>query len=96
MTDPLHVRDAEFGTVRIFGLRGTEAEIARMTERRPDAEGKLHWPLLAELGLFSRVLVSTLALTPLMVYLFIPLSTHLLAGWLNPAPPRVKPAEATV
>lgn len=50
MTDPLHVRDAEFGTVRIFGLRGTEAEIARMTERRPDAEGKLHWPLLAELG----------------------------------------------
>ena len=53
-------------------------------------------PLLAELGLFSRVLVSTLALTPLMVYLFIPLSTHLLAGWLNPAPPRVKPAEATV
>ena len=53
-------------------------------------------PLLAELGLFSRVLVSTLALTPLMVYLFIPLSTHLLAGWLNPAPRRVKPAEATV
>ena len=53
-------------------------------------------PLLAELGMFSRVLVSTLALTPLMVYLFIPLSTHLLAGWLNPAPSRVKPAEATV
>ena len=53
-------------------------------------------PLLAELGLFSRVLVSTLALTPLMVYLFIPLSTHLLAGWLNPAPRRVKPGEATV
>ena len=46
--------------------------------------------------MFSRVLVSTLALTPLMVYLFIPLSTHLLAGWLNPAPSRVKPAEATV
>ncbi|ETK20395.1 hypothetical protein H097_04534 [Pseudomonas sp. FH4] len=53
-------------------------------------------PLLTELGMFSRVLVSTLALTPLMVYLFIPLSTHLLAGWLNPAPSRVKPAEATV
>lgn len=53
-------------------------------------------PLLAELGLFSRVLVSTLALTHLMVYLFIPLSTHLLYCWLNPAPRRVKPAEATV
>ncbi|CAM3051320.1 MULTISPECIES: antibiotic biosynthesis monooxygenase [Pseudomonas] len=45
-------------------------------------------PLLSELDLFSRVLVSTLALTPLMVYFFIPLSTHLLASWLHPAPPR--------
>ncbi|WP_339533090.1 antibiotic biosynthesis monooxygenase [Pseudomonas mucidolens] len=53
-------------------------------------------PLLAELGMFSRVLVSTLALTPLMVYLFIPLSTSLLAGWLNPAPTPAKPCEATV
>jgi len=35
------------------------------------------------LSLVPRVLVSTLALTPLMVYLFIPLSTHLLAGWLH-------------
>ncbi|MFO2462381.1 antibiotic biosynthesis monooxygenase [Pseudomonas sp. 15FMM2] len=50
-------------------------------------------PLLAELGMFSRVLVSTLALTPLMVYLFIPLSTYLLARWLNPSPLRVKPCE---
>jgi len=40
-------------------------------------------PLLAELSLVPRVLVSTLVLTPLMVYFFIPLSTHLLAGWLH-------------
>jgi antibiotic biosynthesis monooxygenase (ABM) superfamily enzyme len=32
-------------------------------------------------------MLSTLALTPVMVYLFIPLSTRLLAGWLNPAAP---------
>ncbi|MDE1911986.1 MAG: antibiotic biosynthesis monooxygenase [Pseudomonas sp.] len=51
-------------------------------------------PLLSELGLLSRVLVSTLALTPLMVYFFIPLSTHLLAGWLHPAPARVTATEA--
>lgn len=51
-------------------------------------------PLLSELDLFSRVLVSTLALTPLMVYLFIPLSTHLLANWLHPSPPRAKATEA--
>jgi antibiotic biosynthesis monooxygenase (ABM) superfamily enzyme len=44
--------------------------------------------------LLSRVLVSTLALTPLMVYFFIPLSTHLLASWLHPAPARVKATEA--
>ncbi|KIU53604.1 MULTISPECIES: antibiotic biosynthesis monooxygenase [Pseudomonas] len=43
-----------------------------------------HW--LGELGLVPRVLLSTLALTPLMVYLFIPLSTHLLASWLHPKP----------
>ena len=43
-------------------------------------------PWLGELGLVTRVLVSTLALTPLMVYWFIPLSTHLLAGWLHSTP----------
>ncbi|MFJ4389759.1 antibiotic biosynthesis monooxygenase [Pseudomonas soli] len=43
-----------------------------------------HW--LAPLDLLPRVLLSTLALTPLMVYLFIPLSTRLLAGWLNATP----------
>ena len=42
-----------------------------------------HW--LAALDLVPRVLLSTLALTPLMVYLFIPLSTRLLAGWLQPS-----------
>jgi len=43
-------------------------------------------PLLNELSLLPRVLVSTLALTPLMVFLFIPLSTHLLSPWLHNAP----------
>ncbi|MNJ72406.1 hypothetical protein D3C77_690470 [compost metagenome] len=43
-----------------------------------------HW--LAALGLVPRVLFSTLALTPVMVYLFIPLSTRLLAGWLQASP----------
>lgn len=41
---------------------------------------------LGELGLVSRILISTLALTPLMTYLFIPLATRLLAPWLNAAP----------
>ncbi|VVO25826.1 antibiotic biosynthesis monooxygenase [Pseudomonas fluorescens] len=48
-------------------------------------------PLMGELDLLSRVLLSTLALTPLMVYFFIPLSTRLLAGWLNTAPARSSP-----
>ena len=51
-------------------------------------------PLLGELDLAPRVLVSTLALTPLMVYWFIPLSTHLLANWLHPAPTPRKATEA--
>lgn len=49
-------------------------------------------PLLAEMSLLPRVFISTLCLTPLMVYFFIPLSTRLLAGWLNPAPARPLPA----
>ena len=52
-------------------------------------------PLLGELDMLARVFISTLALTPLMVYLFIPLSTHLLAGWLHSTPARALPAEAT-
>lgn len=40
-------------------------------------------PWLDELTLAPRILVSTLALTPLMVFIFIPLSTRLLAPWLN-------------
>ncbi|SNS21370.1 MULTISPECIES: antibiotic biosynthesis monooxygenase [Pseudomonas] len=40
-----------------------------------------HW--LSDFSLVSRVLLSTLALTPLMTYLFIPLSTRLLAPWLH-------------
>lgn len=43
---------------------------------------------LSELSLFTRILLSTLALTPLMTYLFIPLSTRLLAPWLTAAPRR--------
>ncbi|WP_181296307.1 antibiotic biosynthesis monooxygenase [Pseudomonas sp. Q2-TVG4-2] len=42
---------------------------------------------LSELSLVMRILLTTLALTPLMTYLFIPLSTRLLAPWLQ-TPPR--------
>lgn len=51
-------------------------------------------PLLGGLDMLPRVLISTLALTPLMVYFFIPLSTRLLAGWLHSTPGRSMPAEA--
>jgi antibiotic biosynthesis monooxygenase (ABM) superfamily enzyme len=44
-------------------------------------------PLLGQLELLPRIMISTLILTPLMVFWFIPLSTHLLASWLHPAPP---------
>ncbi|UPQ83103.1 MULTISPECIES: antibiotic biosynthesis monooxygenase [Pseudomonas] len=43
--------------------------------------------VLSELSLVMRILISTLALTPLMTYLFIPLSTRVLAPWLR-TPPR--------
>ena len=43
-----------------------------------------HW--LATFELVPRVMLSTLALTPVMVYLFIPLSTRLLANWLHATP----------
>ena len=52
----------------------------------------LFGPWLSELGVLSRVFFSTLALTPLMVYWFIPLSTHLLAGWLHSTPSKPLPA----
>ena len=39
--------------------------------------------LLADVSLLTRVLLSTLALTPLMTYLFIPLVIRLLAPWLQ-------------
>ena len=46
---------------------------------------------LSELSLVMRILLSTLALTPLMTYLFIPLSTRLLAPWLQTPPrPRIR------
>jgi len=48
--------------------------------------------LLNEMALLPRVLISTLCLTPLMVYFFIPLSTRLLANWLNSTPVRRLPA----
>jgi antibiotic biosynthesis monooxygenase (ABM) superfamily enzyme len=40
-------------------------------------------PLLAQFELLPRIMISTLILTPLMVFWFIPLSTHLLSGWLH-------------
>jgi len=46
----------------------------------------LFGPWLATLDLLPRVMLSTLALTPVMVYLFIPLSTRLLASWLHASP----------
>ncbi|BCB60766.1 antibiotic biosynthesis monooxygenase [Halomonas sp. A020] len=39
--------------------------------------------VLADWALVPRVLVSTLMLTPVMVFVFIPLSTRLLAPWLQ-------------
>ncbi|MCF5632260.1 antibiotic biosynthesis monooxygenase, partial [Pseudomonas syringae] len=50
-------------------------------------------PLLNPLDLLPRILISTAVLTPLMVYLFIPLSTRLLASWLNS--PQTTPERAT-
>lgn len=44
---------------------------------------------LSGLALLPAVFISTLALTPLMTYLFIPLSTRLLSGWLQ-APQRAR------
>ena len=53
--------------------------------------------VLAELSLVMRILLSTLALTPLMTYLFIPLSTRLLAPWLQSSPrPRVMPTKQPI
>ncbi|WP_331694736.1 antibiotic biosynthesis monooxygenase [Pseudomonas sp. ZY71] len=52
-------------------------------------------PLLADMSLLPRVLISTACLTPLMVYFFIPLSTRLLANWLNSTPVRPLPATSS-
>jgi antibiotic biosynthesis monooxygenase (ABM) superfamily enzyme len=52
-------------------------------------------PLLGQLELLPRIMISTLILTPLMVFWFIPLSTHLLAGWLHSnAPAQVNGTES--
>lgn len=48
--------------------------------------------LLSEWPMPLRVLLSTLLLTPLMTYWFIPLSTHLLAPWLSPRKPEKGPS----
>ncbi|KPX32764.1 MULTISPECIES: hypothetical protein [Pseudomonas syringae group] len=50
-------------------------------------------PLLNHLDLLPRIMISTAVLTPLMVYLFIPLSTRLLASWLHTTP--ASPAQST-
>jgi antibiotic biosynthesis monooxygenase (ABM) superfamily enzyme len=52
-------------------------------------------PLLADMSLLPRVLISTACLTPLMVYFFIPLSTRLLANWLNSTPVRPLPVTSS-
>jgi len=52
-------------------------------------------PLFNDLSLLPRVMISTLCLTPLMVYLFIPLSTRLLANWLHSTPTRPIPVTPT-
>ncbi|BAP41467.1 antibiotic biosynthesis monooxygenase (ABM) superfamily protein [Pseudomonas sp. StFLB209] len=52
-------------------------------------------PLLSQLELMPRIMLSTLMLTPLMVYLFIPLSTRLLSSWLNDSPQRSNRAGST-
>ncbi|HSM98428.1 MAG TPA: hypothetical protein VLS47_05380 [Gallionella sp.] len=46
--------------------------------------------LLGALPLFWRVLASTVMLTPVMVFVFIPFSTRLLRHWLLPPQPGVK------
>lgn len=43
----------------------------------------LFGPLLADVALVPRILMSTLALTPMMVFVFIPLSMRLLGPWLR-------------
>lgn len=45
-----------------------------------------HWlfgPVLADVTLVPRLLITTLALTPMMVFVFIPLSMRLLGPWLR-------------
>lgn len=52
---------------------------------------------LSELSLVMRILLTTMALTPLMTYLFIPLSTRLLAPWLQTPPrPRIRHGKQAV
>lgn len=53
-------------------------------------------PLLNPLELAPRIMISTLILTPLMVYLFIPMSTHLLSNWLNKTPSTHEPTGKSV
>ena len=46
------------------------------------------WKQSVAMSLAARVLLSTLVLTPLMTYWFIPLSSRLLAPWLHRRPQR--------
>jgi antibiotic biosynthesis monooxygenase (ABM) superfamily enzyme len=53
--------------------------------------------VLSDYSLVTRILLTTLALTPLMTYLFIPLSTRLLAPWLQaPVRPRSRQGKQPV
>ncbi|WP_407315108.1 antibiotic biosynthesis monooxygenase [Pseudomonas sp. nanlin1] len=56
----------------------------------------LFGPWLAELTLLPRIALSTLVLTPLMVFFFIPLSTRWLHNWLHPSPVKRVPGKAAV
>lgn len=52
--------------------------------------------VLNEISLVPRIMLSTLALTPIMVFFFIPLSTRLLRNWLHATPARAPLPKAKV
>ncbi|MBD8483058.1 MULTISPECIES: antibiotic biosynthesis monooxygenase [Pseudomonas] len=52
--------------------------------------------VLNEISLVPRIMLSTLALTPIMVFFFIPLSTRLLRTWLHATPARAPLPKAKV
>ncbi len=63
-------------------LEAGRGDLAGLLSRLPGASA-MFGETLAALPLVLRVLVGTLMLTPVMVFVFIPLSTRLLAPWLH-------------